>query len=171
MKLYIAGPMRGIPEFNFPAFRAAAERLRAQGHEVWSPAENDARVDGFDGTGEPKTLEYRHYMRRDLPAVLEADAVAVLDGWERSKGARMEVHVARECGIPVLDAGTLEPIETATLDLPDRARGDIEDWLYGEQVELSDDAICKLADAAGRPFTHVTAGFLRQLLAAAPVQT
>lgn len=110
MKLYLAGPMRGLPEFNFPAFKEARERLREGGHDVWCPAEHDAREDGFDGSGQPITLDYRHYMRRDLPAVLDSDAVAVLPGWERSKGARMEVDTARGCGIPVLDAKTLEPV-------------------------------------------------------------
>jgi hypothetical protein len=74
----------------------------------WSPAENDVHADGFDpakDTAQPM----RHYMKRDLPAVLDADFVAVLPGWERSQGAQLEVHVARTCGIPVLDAATLEP--------------------------------------------------------------
>lgn len=46
-------------------------------------------------------------MKFDLPAVLDSDAVAVLPGWERSTGARLEVHVARVCGIPVVWADTL----------------------------------------------------------------
>lgn len=47
MKLYLGGPMTGYPEFNFPAFHAAAAVLRADGHEVWSPAEFDL-TEGFD---------------------------------------------------------------------------------------------------------------------------
>ena len=104
--------MRGIPEYNFPAFHAATARLRAAGHEVWSPAERD-EAEGFNAatdTAQPLA----HYMRYDLPAVLDAEAVAVLPGWRKSKGACLEVHVAQVCCIPILDAGTLEPItETA----------------------------------------------------------
>lgn len=108
MKVYLAGPMRGIPEFNFPAFHAAATDLRARGHEVWSPAERDI-AEGFD----PKNDEARplaYYMRHDLPAVCESDAVVVLDGWPLSTGARLEVHVARACGIPVLSYPDITPV-------------------------------------------------------------
>lgn len=109
MKLYLAGPMRGIPDYNFPAFHAAAARLRAKGHEVWSPAERDEQDDGFNpSTDEAKPLRY--YMLYDLPAVLRSDAVAVLPGWERSTGAQLEIHVARVCGIPVLNAETMEAV-------------------------------------------------------------
>lgn len=107
MRLYLAGPMRGIPDYNFPAFHAAAKSLRERGHFVWSPAERDEQQDGFDpAKDEAKPLRY--YMAYDLPAVLNSDAVAVLPGWENSTGAKLEVHVARVCGIPVLAADSLE---------------------------------------------------------------
>lgn len=105
-RCYLAGPMRGYPQFNFPAFFAAAKSLRERGYEVWSPAENDVHQDGFD-PAKDAAQPMRHYMKRDLPAVLDADFVAVLPGWEHSQGATLEVTVARTCGIPVLDAATL----------------------------------------------------------------
>jgi hypothetical protein len=46
VKIYIAGPMRGIPEFNFPAFRDMAFWLRNQGHIVFNPAERDEATHG-----------------------------------------------------------------------------------------------------------------------------
>lgn len=110
-KVYLAGPMRGYPEYNFPAFHAAAAKLRERGLEVWSPAENDVNQDGFDpatDTAQPM----RHYMKRDLPAVLDADMVCVLPGWEKSQGACLEVHVARTCGIPIFKADTLAPVHS-----------------------------------------------------------
>lgn len=48
MKIYLAGPMRGIPEFNFPAFHAMACRLRAEGNVVFNPAEKDIERHGVD---------------------------------------------------------------------------------------------------------------------------
>lgn len=100
-KVYLAGPMRGYPLFNFPAFHDAAALLRADGYEVWSPAENDVEI--FDpNNGTPKPMS--HYMERDLPAICRADAVAVLPGWEKSEGARLEVDVAWRLGKTVFHA-------------------------------------------------------------------
>jgi len=100
MRVYLAGPMRGIPEYNFPAFFAAAEQLKKLGHEVWNPAEHDVKLDNFN----PKTdaaKDLKYYMKRDLPAVLESDCIVVLPGWKHSQGAQLEVRVANQCNIPV----------------------------------------------------------------------
>lgn len=110
-RCYLAGPMRDYPEYNFPAFFTAAKLLRARGYEVWSPAENDVHADSFD-PAKDTAQSMRHYMKRDLLAVLDADFVAVLPGWERSQGACLEVHVARTCGIPVWHADTLATVRS-----------------------------------------------------------
>lgn len=105
--IYLAGPMTGYPQFNYPAFHSAAKRLRAQGYEVLNPAETD----GGD-TSKP----WAYYMRKDLVMLSKADGVAVLPGWRHSKGASLEVHIAQELGMPVVDAETLEPISESILE-------------------------------------------------------
>lgn len=89
--LYIAGPMTGLPEFNLPAFDAAESALRAVGYGVQNPARH--------GVSPDKTWE--DYMRRDLADVLTVDGIALLDGWWNSRGASLEVHVAKALSVPI----------------------------------------------------------------------
>jgi hypothetical protein len=89
---YLSGPMTGLPDFNHPAFATAATNLRSRGWVVLSPAEHDNGTQGHSRS---------HYMRHDIQQLLMADAVFVLDGWETSAGARLEIAVAREIGLPV----------------------------------------------------------------------
>lgn len=117
--VYLAGPMRGIESFNFPAFHAAAKGLREQGWGVFNPAEMD-ESDGFDFTGTTGDedlaslgFSLRNALGKDLDFITRrADAVAVLPGWEDSRGARAEVATARALGLPVFDAieGPARPI-------------------------------------------------------------
>lgn len=95
-KLYVAGPMSNLPEFNYPAFSKASAQLREVGYAVLNPAEN---YGGYDG------LTHAEYMRLDLQMVLLVDGLALLDGWENSRGAALEVHVAETLGIEVGDVG------------------------------------------------------------------
>jgi hypothetical protein len=95
--LYVAGPMTGIPAFNFPAFEAAAADLRAAGYPVTSPHEV-ALSDGSAAGDHP----WQDYVRADLIEMLRhAYAVAVLPGWENSRGANLEVHIAKTLEMPV----------------------------------------------------------------------
>ncbi len=99
-KVYLAGKMRGVPLFNFPAFTAAAEKLRGWGYEVWSPHERDIKEDGFDPVKDKPRL-IKEYMEHDLAAICRCDAVVLLPGWETSWGASLEVHVARQIGLTI----------------------------------------------------------------------
>lgn len=89
MKIYLAGPMTGIPGLNFQAFHAEATRLRALGHQVINPAElnNDPNAAWVD------------CMRIDIPQLVMCDTVALLEGWTASRGARLEQHIAFELGM------------------------------------------------------------------------
>ena len=90
MRLYIAGPMSNMPEHNIPAFEQAERDLRDEGHDVSNPAQHGAG----EGT-------WADYMRRDIADLLTCDAVALLPGWERSKGATLEVHIAEQLEMPI----------------------------------------------------------------------
>lgn len=95
MRIYVAGPMTGIPEFNYPAFREAGENLVKRGHEVLNPVDSEK----LNATGKPQSWAW--YMRHALRMVLDAEALAVLPGWEGSRGACLEISVADELGMPV----------------------------------------------------------------------
>ena len=92
MLIYLSGPMRGLPEFNYPAFNAAAAHLRAQGYAVLDPAETAGGEIG---------LPRGAYLGLDIAYVQAADAVAVLPGWRASEGALLEVHLAHVLGKPI----------------------------------------------------------------------
>lgn len=88
-KLYLAGPMSGRDNCNYPAFHMVAEELRSVGFEVVNPAEH---------------AEGRHYVdfiRRDIKLLVECDGVAVLEEWWESVGARNEAQVAGILHMPV----------------------------------------------------------------------
>lgn len=109
MKLYISGPMRGLPEFNFPAFLEAGKMLRKMGHKPLSPAQRDLD-NGFDPTGycgweDLASLGFslREALAEDCRMICEeAEGVVVLDGWEDSKGAKAEVALGQALGLPIL---------------------------------------------------------------------
>lgn len=111
MRIYLAGPMRGKPHFNFPAFHAAAAALRAEGHEVFSPAEKDMERHGSDfattnvtGCTVAAEKDYGFSLRQalhdDLSWICQhAEAIALLPGWEASNGARAEWATAFALGL------------------------------------------------------------------------
>src|SRR6266404_3170386 len=105
-KIYLAGPMRGIAEFNFPAFFKAAETLRQLGNEVFNPAERDNKKHGVNiGEGNPTgsieqaAAQHGFSLREALAADVvwictNADTIALLPGWEKSLGAQAELAIA-----------------------------------------------------------------------------
>lgn len=112
---YLAGPMRGYVNYNYPLFNAAAKRLRALGYKIENPADTDAEVQERANAAEhPLSV----YMERDLADVARSDAVFVLPGWEKSQGAMIEVTVAFMLGHPVFSLPTFERVEPAFEQVP-----------------------------------------------------
>lgn len=111
--IYIAGPMRGIDKYNFPAFDAATEQLYNQGWEPVNPADLDRAMGydpedappGFDWSTMPAEISMKTVVKKDIEALLECDAIFMLNGWERSKGAKAELAVALWLDLEVIFEG------------------------------------------------------------------
>lgn len=89
--------MSGYPELNFPRFHTEAARLRSLGHEVVSPAEVNV----------PHPGGWNLAMRADIAVLVTCEAVATLPDWQKSKGATLEVHIAKALGMSVIPAEKL----------------------------------------------------------------
>lgn len=95
-RIYIAGPMTGLPEFNYPAFHAEAARLRLLGFHVENPAENAA----------PPCGSWAGYMRLAIAQLVTCDAICLLPGWSASRGACIEHGLAVHLGLAVMYQGS-----------------------------------------------------------------
>ena len=95
MKVYISGPITDRPHRNEAAFRRAAAQIEAAGHEPFVPI--DVVPDDVS--------DWHEAMRHCLSWLPSCDAVAMLDGWEGSDGARVELIVARACGLAEMRVG------------------------------------------------------------------
>ncbi len=106
-RVYVAGPMRGLSEFNFPAFDAASDSLRHLGHFPINPAKHD-RDNGFDpvdmdGHEDLSALGFNlaKALAWDLDQITKSEAIYLLYGWEKSSGARAEYALAQALGLAI----------------------------------------------------------------------
>lgn len=112
LRVYIAGPMRGLPDWNFPAFDAAERAWREAGHIAFSPAQTDRALGyGDHGTEAVDSRHLKHVMLGDIAAIYAADGIALLPGWENSMGATVELALAQFLGMKVFDAVTMKEIQ------------------------------------------------------------
>lgn len=116
MKVYIAGVIskggtlsESEIRANLRKFAEADLLLRMQGHSVYSPAHHVPDDDSF--VASTNFEGWVHYMRTDIKALVDAEAIYPLSGWEESRGARLEVHIARELGLVELDRSSFSAEE------------------------------------------------------------
>lgn len=88
-KVYIAGPMTGIKDFNRPAFFEMAKEIECTDAIALNPAIL------------PGGLKQSEYMDICFAMVRAANAVVFLDGWEGSEGAQAEYAYAKKLGLPL----------------------------------------------------------------------
>lgn len=99
VRAYVAGPMTSIQDLNFPLFAQVTAALRQRGIDAVSPAE----------ICPDKGMAWHDCMRRDIAALVTCDAIVMLPGWENSKGATLERHIAERLGMTICTAEQLMP--------------------------------------------------------------
>jgi Domain of unknown function (DUF4406) len=90
-RLYLSGPMTGLPGHNVEAFNAEAHRLRLLGYSVVNP------VEVAEGIGPNPT--WQSCMRADVKMLAGCDALVLLPGWQESQGAMLEIQLAFQLGL------------------------------------------------------------------------
>lgn len=93
--IYVAGPMSGLPDHNFPAFRACRDRLKAKGFGVMCPPDFPINSDA----SRARQLANHHYLRHDIERLILCNGIALLPGWEKSTGARCEAAIMKTLGM------------------------------------------------------------------------
>jgi hypothetical protein len=96
-RIYLSGPMTGLPAFNYPVFNAAAARLRAMGHTVYNPTGDMDTPPAADFDIREAFAEYTAWICKD------ADAIAMLPGWNKSSGALAEYWLAVRLGLEIIE--------------------------------------------------------------------
>lgn len=124
---YISGPMRGLPDFNYPLFNEVATDLRnTMGVKVYNPAEN------FDGD---QSLEFSDYMYQDLVQLMSSNVVLMLPGWQDSEGARVEYQVAKSLGLDIRFHGAASATEPAEMTASRIVRNGERQAVYGHPAD------------------------------------
>lgn len=105
-KIYVAGPMQGVPHFNFPRFHAITAAMRANDHIVFNPAEEDIKRNGgvdisascpnglLSEIKSDHVFSLRTALKEDTAFICECDTIIMLPGWEKSSGAQAEHRLA-----------------------------------------------------------------------------
>ena len=102
-KVYISGPITGLRNYKYrDKFREADKKLHEEGHYAIDPSV----------FGKPGQRSWDYYMRVAIPELCKCDAIYMLEGWEQSKGARLERHIAQQLGMEIRDQASEDNLDT-----------------------------------------------------------
>ena len=102
-KVYLSGPITGIANLNIDEFQKYEDKFINLNFKVINPHK-------LHTSEETETFKWHEFMRKDIKEMMQCDFVAVLSGWEKSKGANLELYIARNEEMPIIDAVTLKEL-------------------------------------------------------------
>lgn len=119
---YLAGPMRGLPDHNYPTFNIEARMLREWDYTVFNPAES------FNGETD---RDFSEYMTVDYLGLIDSERVFFLPGWQKSEGARLEYLVAESLGKEIEFHPLADPTPPVELEASKLVRNGEREAAYG----------------------------------------
>lgn len=168
---YLAGPMSGLPQFNYPKFHRLAATLRDYGFTIISPAEQDSKdmqvaaMSSTDGLVDGKkpvdsaTVVFQgetwgDVMARDVKLIFEkCDGVIAMDDWYKSKGARLEVFISRLLGKPTYVVTESEyGVKVDSMTVGDFEHGTVKGTPYYHVYEYGLQGINQLGHLGGQAY-------------------
>ena len=108
-KIYIAGPMRGLPFNNYPKFDRIAAELRQKGWDVVNPTEIGATVGTIEQLNNDEKL-LNVVLYKEMSALAQCDALFLLIGWEHSEGAKAELLAALSAKLEIITEKIITPV-------------------------------------------------------------
>lgn len=132
MLIYVAGPYRGDVQNNIAAARERSIRLWEEGHTVICPHMNSAH---FEDVCE--NISDEEWLQRCINLLARCDAIALVEGWEKSVGTKLEVDYAKKYGIPIIFPGQIPLLHPVEVKSPMQVEGFIEIVMQMYRVHLS----------------------------------
>lgn len=92
---YLSGAITNNQNYRSQFFEAE-KHLEAQGLKPLNPVKLGLILELEQGAP-----SWTDYMKLDITALIQCDAIYMLQGWESSKGATLEHHIAKELGLKI----------------------------------------------------------------------
>ena len=153
MRVYLAGPMRGHPGWNFPTFDRARRLLEQAGHMVFCPAQLFRAMPYPRDESMVDKRHLLHVIQADFACIYACDAIALLPGWEASTGATAELALAQFLGMPVWDALEADP-GCREMRPPIRPWSRIKPVTWTLRVETCNDDVKSACDFCALPLLN-----------------
>jgi hypothetical protein len=97
LKYYLSGAISRQANFKY-YFKSYEDKLRYWGiTDIFNPAETEW----------PENVKWETCLKYDLKVLVDCDVLVLLPNWRKSRGVKLEVHVAKALGIQVIEFNDL----------------------------------------------------------------
>lgn len=89
--IYISGKITGTDDYE-NRFAKVEEKLKSEGFTVLNPVRTGKWLERYLA---PKVPTWIQYMKQAIKSLMSADCIYMLKGYRESKGARLELFLAK----------------------------------------------------------------------------